>query len=60
LREIGSSGVFVADERERLASFLESADLVKFAAHEPTTDDIEESFTRAKLFIGLETQGAAA
>jgi hypothetical protein len=34
---------------------LESADLVKFAAHQPDPADIEASFERAKAFIGMET-----
>lgn len=60
LREIGASDVFSHDDRLRLGAFLEAADLVKFAAHEPTPHDIEESFRRAKIFIGLGTQEAAA
>lgn len=60
LREVSSGEVFSRDDHERLASFLEAADLVKFAAHEPTAHDVEESFRRAKIFIGLETQEAAA
>jgi len=60
LREIGAGDVFSQDDRERLGSFLEAADLVKFAAHEPTAHDVEESFRRAKVFIGLEAQEAAA
>jgi hypothetical protein len=39
---------------------LESADLVKFAAHQPTAHDILESFRRAKVFIGLEAEEAVA
>jgi hypothetical protein len=60
LWEIGGSPAFPADERKRLASFLESADLVKFAAHEPTAADIEATFERAKAFLRLETREAAA
>ncbi len=59
LREIGAGEVFSGDDSERLGSFLEAADLVKFAAHQPTAHDVEESFRRAKVFIGLETQEAA-
>jgi hypothetical protein len=36
-----------------LKDFLESADLVKFAAHQPMFSDVEESFRRAKVFVGL-------
>lgn len=60
LREIGSGDAFSHDDRARLGAFLEAADLVKFAAHRPTAFDVEESFRRAKIFIGLETQEAAA
>jgi hypothetical protein len=54
LREIGQRDTFVADERLRLQEFLESADLVKFAAHQPRTEDLQESFQRAQRFVGLE------
>lgn len=60
LREIGSGTAFSTAERGRLASFLESADMVKFAAHLPTAQDIEDAFHRAKLFLGLAAQEAAA
>lgn len=54
LREIGQRDTFVADERQRLQEFLESADLVKFAAHQPRAEDLQESFQRAQRFVGLE------
>lgn len=60
LREIGAGTAFSVAERGRLASFLESADMVKFAAHQPTAQDIEDAFHRAKLFLGLVAQEAAA
>jgi hypothetical protein len=53
LREIGSGAAFTRDERQRLKDFLESADLVKFAAHQPQFVDVEEAFRRAKVFVGL-------
>lgn len=53
LRETSRTTVFPEDERERLKQFLESADLVKFAAFTPGKREIEESFLRAKAFIGL-------
>ena len=43
---------FPAEQSRRLRSFLEAADLVKFAAHQPREEDIEESFRRAKAFVG--------
>ncbi len=60
LREIGRRDTFSADERYRLRHFLQSADLVKFAAHQPRTGDVEESFRRAKAFVGLDEGEAAA
>ena len=53
LHEIGASKVFTRDERRRLQGFLEAADLVKYAAHEPGKTDIEEAFGRAQVFMGL-------
>lgn len=46
-----SSRSFGEDERARLRDFLESADLVKFAAHRPTLADIRASFDRAGHFV---------
>lgn len=60
LREIGKGHLFLGDEQTRLKSFLESADLVKFAAREPTDDDVEQTFRRAQAFLGLQAQEAAA
>jgi hypothetical protein len=51
LREIGRRADFPAEESQRLMSFLEAADLVKFAAHRPRKEDVEESFRRAKVFV---------
>ena len=59
LREISLANTFDRRTNERLRDFLESADLVKFAAHRPRPDDIEESFSRAKIFIGLKSQEPA-
>jgi hypothetical protein len=60
LREISRAGTFAEDEGRRLVSFLEAADLVKFAAHRPRAEDVQESFRRAKAFIGLEPLEVAA
>jgi hypothetical protein len=60
LRELQAGTVFGGGERERLAAFLESADLVKFAALEPAARDVEETFERAKRFIGLAPGEGAA
>lgn len=54
LREIVENAVFAEDDSQRLRDFLESADMVKFAALEPGVTEIETSFQRAKQFIRLE------
>jgi len=59
LREISQANTFNHDTNERLRNFLESADLVKFAAFRPRHEDVEESFSRAKIFIGLNAQKTA-
>jgi len=38
----------------RLREFLESADLVKFAAHQPGDDDVRTAFDRARDFVARE------
>jgi hypothetical protein len=60
LREIQAGTTFAQDERSRLAAFLEAADLVKFAALEPAPLDVEETFERAKRFLGLGRNEVAA
>jgi len=60
LREIGRGQWFPEAERTRLKSFLESADLVKFAAQQPTAADIEQTFRRAQAFLGLQPQEVSA
>lgn len=60
LHEIGRGETFSLDQRQRLKDFLESADLVKFAAYQPLVEDMNESYRRAKSFVGLETREAAA
>lgn len=52
LREIIGNGTFSRDEQQRLRDFLEAADLVKFAAHQPLFQDVEESYKRARRFVG--------
>jgi hypothetical protein len=59
LREISLANTFNRQTSERLRLFLESADLVKFAAHRPRREDIDESFSRARIFIGLKSQEPA-
>lgn len=57
LREVTGQEIFPESERERLGAFLESADLIKFAAVRPGKTEIESSFNRAKDFLGLEVTG---
>jgi len=54
LQEISAGDAFPPADQQRLKSFLESADIVKFAAYQPTPDNIEQAFGRAKVFVGLE------
>ncbi|MBB74852.1 MAG: hypothetical protein CMJ75_10105 [Planctomycetaceae bacterium] len=56
LQAIARDHSFAASSSQRLAAFLQSADLVKFAGYQPANQDIEESFTRAQQFIGLERE----
>jgi hypothetical protein len=56
LREISRANTFKRNMNERLRNFLESADLVKFAAYRPRPEDVDESLSRAKIFIGLKPQ----
>lgn len=58
LGEISHTDTFPADEARRLRLFLETADLVKFAAHRPEPRDVAESFERARRFLGLERREA--
>jgi hypothetical protein len=64
LREISRASSLLAKGEgilsDRLKDFLESADLVKFAAFRPRHEDIEESFRRAEVFIGLRLREPAA
>jgi len=53
LREVNQQNLFAEAENARLESFLESADLVKFAGYQPDEESITESTYRAKNFIEL-------
>jgi hypothetical protein len=59
LRETSLANAFNRETSERLRDFLESADLVKFAAYQPRQEDIGESFSRARVFIGWKSPDAA-
>lgn len=56
LREVSKRDTFDPNEGRRLKSFLESADLVKFAAYMPEDDAIDSSIGRARIFIGLQQE----
>ena len=60
LREIGAGERFSHEERQRLKEFLESADLVKFARYRPQSSDVDDSYHRARRFVGLAEGEAAA
>jgi len=47
----GSSESLLVEHRALLKEFLEHADLVKFARHTPTDEEIQRSFDAAKVFI---------
>jgi hypothetical protein len=53
LREIHHARIYPQEVNGRLKDFLESADLVKFAAFQPRQEDIDESFRRAERFVDL-------
>ncbi|MDG1896098.1 MAG: hypothetical protein P8J37_14440 [Fuerstiella sp.] len=53
LREVSANSLFPQDTNTRLAAFLESADLVKFAGYHPDPEAIKQSTHRAKRFIEL-------
>ena len=59
LREISSGKVFPDDERRRLQDFLESSDLVKFAAYRPDLGDVSDAYQRARVFVGSEGEPTA-
>ncbi|MDR0520762.1 MAG: hypothetical protein LBH00_02790 [Planctomycetaceae bacterium] len=44
-----------ADQLKMLVPFLESADIVKFAKHQPTDDEVMTAFRRAEEFIQSHT-----
>ena len=52
LRATADHPRFSLDERSRLREFLESADLVKYAAFSPDQQDIETAIHKARRFTG--------
>jgi len=51
LAELTNTDVLPATEKQRLGEFLQHCDLVKFAKHNPTTQQIQETFDLVKDFI---------
>jgi hypothetical protein len=46
-----ASGGLLAAHRDLLSRFLQHCDLVKFARHEPTPDDMQQTFDSARTFV---------
>ena len=55
--QLSRSPDLIRRHQDLLGTFLEQADLVKFAHHIPTPEDIDEALDRAKCFLE-ETRGA--
>lgn len=51
LYELASTNVLSESDKESLAQFLQHCDLVKFARHDPTKEQIQETFDLVKAFI---------
>ena len=51
LAELANTEVLPAAEKQRLGEFLKHCDLVKFAKHNPTTEQIQDTFDLVKDFI---------
>lgn len=51
LSELGATDVLGASDKESLAEFLMHCDLVKFAKHSPTNEQIQRTFDLVKQFI---------
>ncbi len=51
LSELAHTDVLATSDKERLGEFLEHCDLVKFAKHTPTTEQIQKTFDLVKDFI---------
>jgi hypothetical protein len=53
LRSIRERRVFPTERASQFAQFLEAADMVKYAAQQPGTRQVEEAIARAQEFVGL-------
>jgi len=52
LSELGATDVLGATDKESISEFLRHCDLVKFAKHHPTNEQIQRIFDLVKEFIG--------
>jgi hypothetical protein len=59
LRDMRSRAAFPPERSARLAEFLESADLIKYAGQQPNEGQIEQSIARAHEFVNLKPSPAA-
>jgi hypothetical protein len=59
LRDIRARAVFSAERSVRLADFLESADLVKYAGQMPHEGQIDQAIARAHEFVNLQPAAVA-
>jgi hypothetical protein len=55
LRDLRSTDVLGPSHKDLLRAFLQHCDMVKFAAHQPTHDEIQKAFDSCKQFI-IETE----
>ncbi|MGD0088777.1 MAG: hypothetical protein ABSE73_02550 [Planctomycetota bacterium] len=53
LRDVRAREVFPRERAAQFGQFLEAADLVKYAAMQPGTRQVEEAIARAQEFVGL-------
>lgn len=60
LRDIRAGAVFPPDRSVRLADFLESADLVKYAGQVPVPAQIDQAVARAHEFVNVAQVAAVA
>jgi hypothetical protein len=51
LLELANTEILSESDKERLGEFLQHCDLVKFARHEPATEQIQKTFDLVKDFI---------
>jgi 5'-deoxynucleotidase YfbR-like HD superfamily hydrolase len=52
LAALGADATLAPSHKSLLKNFLQHCDLVKFARHEPTTEDIQKTFDSCRNFIG--------